>query len=145
MLGFETLTLAPIDLSLIEPKLLEADEIAWLNDYHARVRKTLSPRVRFLNPLLAREGHAPPRCGSASAGSAFVGAIVDRAAALTERGYKWPRRPKCKSAFSARRERKPSAGRARRAQVAQMRNQSRGRWVELVCARGRVGDDRRQA
>ena len=100
---------------------------------------------RFLNPLLAREGHAPPRCGSASAGSAFVGAIVDRAAALTERGYKWPRRPKCKSAFSARRERKPSAARARRAQVAQMRNQSRGRWVELVCARGRVGDDRRQA
>jgi Xaa-Pro aminopeptidase len=45
MLGFETLTLAPIDLSLIEPKLLDADEIAWLDAYHARVRKTLSPRV----------------------------------------------------------------------------------------------------
>jgi Xaa-Pro aminopeptidase len=45
MLGFETLTLAPIDLSLVEPKLLDADEIAWLNDCHARVRKTLSPRV----------------------------------------------------------------------------------------------------
>jgi len=45
MLGFETLTLAPIDLSLIEPKLLDAEEIAWLNDYHARVRKVLSPRV----------------------------------------------------------------------------------------------------
>jgi Xaa-Pro aminopeptidase len=45
MLGFETLTLAPIDLSLIEPKLMDADEIAWLNDYHARVRKVLSPRV----------------------------------------------------------------------------------------------------
>ena len=45
MLGFETLTLAPIDLSLVEPKLMDADEIAWLNDYHARVRKTLSPRV----------------------------------------------------------------------------------------------------
>ena len=24
---------------------MEADEIAWLDDYHARVRKTLSPRV----------------------------------------------------------------------------------------------------
>jgi Xaa-Pro aminopeptidase len=45
MLGFETLTLAPIDLSLVEPKLMDADEIAWFNDYHARVRKTLSPQV----------------------------------------------------------------------------------------------------
>ncbi len=45
MLGFETLTLAPIDLSLVEPKLLEADEIAWLDAYHARVRKTLAPLV----------------------------------------------------------------------------------------------------
>ena len=45
MLGFETLTLAPIDLSLIEPKLLSREEIAWLNAYHARVRKTLSPLV----------------------------------------------------------------------------------------------------
>ena len=45
MLGFETLTLAPIDLSLVEPKLMDADEIAWLDAYHARVRKTLSPRV----------------------------------------------------------------------------------------------------
>src|SRR6185437_4051319 len=45
MLGFETLTLAPIDLTLIEPKLMDAGEIAWLNAYHARVRKVLSPRV----------------------------------------------------------------------------------------------------
>jgi Xaa-Pro aminopeptidase len=45
MLGFETLTFAPIDLSLVEPKLMDADEIAWLDDYHARVRKILSPRV----------------------------------------------------------------------------------------------------
>jgi Xaa-Pro aminopeptidase len=45
MLGFETLTFAPIDLSLVEPKLMDADEIDWLDAYHARVRKTLSPRV----------------------------------------------------------------------------------------------------
>jgi Xaa-Pro aminopeptidase len=45
MLGFETLTLAPIDLSLVEPKLMDPDEIAWLDAYHARVRKTLSPLV----------------------------------------------------------------------------------------------------
>ncbi len=45
MLGFETLTLAPIDLALVELKLLDADEIAWLDAYHARVRKTLAPLV----------------------------------------------------------------------------------------------------
>jgi Xaa-Pro aminopeptidase len=45
MLGFETLTLAPIDLRLIEWKLMEPEEIKWLNDYHAWVRKTLSPLV----------------------------------------------------------------------------------------------------
>jgi Xaa-Pro aminopeptidase len=55
MLGFETLTLAPIDLSLIEPKLLDAGEIAWLNAYHARVRKALSPQVEpALRAWLAR-------------------------------------------------------------------------------------------
>ena len=45
MYGFETLTLAPIDLALIETKLLDGEEIAWLNAYHARVRKELSPLV----------------------------------------------------------------------------------------------------
>ena len=45
MLGFETLTLAPMDLALVEPKLLSRDDIAWLNAYHARVRKALTPLV----------------------------------------------------------------------------------------------------
>jgi Xaa-Pro aminopeptidase len=45
MFGFETLTLAPIDLSLIETKLLDVDEIAWFNAYHARVRAALSAHV----------------------------------------------------------------------------------------------------
>jgi Xaa-Pro aminopeptidase len=45
MYGFETLTLAPIDPSLIDLRLLDADEAAWLNAYHARVRKALSPLV----------------------------------------------------------------------------------------------------
>jgi Xaa-Pro aminopeptidase len=45
MLGFETLTLVPIDLRLIEWKLMDPKEIKWLNDYHAHVRKTLSPLV----------------------------------------------------------------------------------------------------
>jgi Xaa-Pro aminopeptidase len=45
MLGFETLTLAPIDRALIDISLLTKGEIAWLDAYHARVRKTLSPLV----------------------------------------------------------------------------------------------------
>jgi Xaa-Pro aminopeptidase len=43
--AFETLTLAPIDLRLIEPKLLTTEEIAWTDAYHARVRDTLAPLV----------------------------------------------------------------------------------------------------
>jgi len=43
--AFETLTLAPIDLRLIDAALLNADEIGWLNAYHARVRDVLSPLV----------------------------------------------------------------------------------------------------
>ncbi len=43
MLGFETLTLAPIDRRLIDPVLLGPAETAWLDAYHARVRSALSP------------------------------------------------------------------------------------------------------
>jgi Xaa-Pro aminopeptidase len=45
MLGFETLTLAPIDRNLIDSSLLDGEEIAWLNDYHTRVREALTPLV----------------------------------------------------------------------------------------------------
>jgi Xaa-Pro aminopeptidase len=45
LLGFETLTLAPVDLALLEPSLLTPAEAAWLDAYHARVRETLSPLV----------------------------------------------------------------------------------------------------
>lgn len=43
--AFETLTLAPIDRRLIDTGLMSADEIAWLNDYHARVAAELSPAL----------------------------------------------------------------------------------------------------
>lgn len=43
MMSFETITLAPINLDLVLPELLTADERQWLNDYHARVNETLSP------------------------------------------------------------------------------------------------------
>ena len=42
---FETITLAPIDIDLVEPSLMTTDERDWLNGYHARVRETLSPLV----------------------------------------------------------------------------------------------------
>jgi Xaa-Pro aminopeptidase len=45
MLAFETITLAPIDRTLIAPDLLEAGEISWLNAYHARVHEALTPVV----------------------------------------------------------------------------------------------------
>ncbi|MAD40721.1 aminopeptidase P family protein [Tistrella sp.] len=44
-LGFETLTLAPIDRSLIRVDMLTADEIAWVDAYHARVLAEVSPLV----------------------------------------------------------------------------------------------------
>ena len=45
MLGFETLTLAPIDRALIEPTLLTAEETAWIDAYHASVRLEVGPLV----------------------------------------------------------------------------------------------------
>ena len=45
MLGFETLTFAPIDRALVAPGLLTAPEIAWLDAYHARVREVVQPQV----------------------------------------------------------------------------------------------------
>ncbi len=44
-LEFETLTLCPIDTRCIAANLLRADEIEWLNAYHATVRSRLSPLV----------------------------------------------------------------------------------------------------
>jgi Xaa-Pro aminopeptidase len=45
MMEFETITLAPIDLNLVEPSLLTDVEKAWLNAYHARVRETIGHLV----------------------------------------------------------------------------------------------------
>ena len=45
MLGFETLTLAPMDRKLVDTSLLTAEEIDQLNAYHARVLATVGPLV----------------------------------------------------------------------------------------------------
>ena len=44
MLGFEVLTFAPLDRKLINKDLLTADEIAWVNDYHAKVLEKVAPK-----------------------------------------------------------------------------------------------------
>ena len=45
MMGFETLTLVPFDRRLIDPKQFEPWELAWLNAYHARVRREIEPLI----------------------------------------------------------------------------------------------------
>ena len=42
-LGFETLTLCPIDTSLIDKNLLNKKETNWLNSYHQKVKNELKP------------------------------------------------------------------------------------------------------
>ncbi|MGE3245551.1 MAG: aminopeptidase P family protein [Beijerinckiaceae bacterium] len=43
--SFETLTLCPIDLTLVDTAIMTREELRWLDAYHARVRKELSPLV----------------------------------------------------------------------------------------------------
>jgi Xaa-Pro aminopeptidase len=45
MLGFETLTLAPIDRNLVVKKMLDADDLAQIDAYHARVLAVIGPSV----------------------------------------------------------------------------------------------------
>lgn len=45
MLAFETVTACPLDRNLILPEMMRDDELQWLNDYHAWVYDTLSPKL----------------------------------------------------------------------------------------------------
>ena len=45
MLAFETLTWCPIDRRLVLPALMTAEELSWLNGYHAAVREKLLPLI----------------------------------------------------------------------------------------------------
>ena len=45
MLGFETLTFAPIDRRLIEVRMLSPVERQWVDDYHARVLAIVGPQL----------------------------------------------------------------------------------------------------
>jgi Xaa-Pro aminopeptidase len=45
LMGFETLTLAPIDRALVDMSLMTAEEVRWLDAYHARVSREIGPLV----------------------------------------------------------------------------------------------------
>jgi Xaa-Pro aminopeptidase len=59
MLGFETLTLVPFDRRLIDPKQLLPWELAWLNAYHARVRREIEPILLSDDRAWLRHATAP--------------------------------------------------------------------------------------
>ena len=58
-LEFEDLTLAPIELRLVDPKLLTEPELQWLNDYHEKVRETLTPLVNEKTQAWLEESTRP--------------------------------------------------------------------------------------
>ncbi|WP_438731882.1 aminopeptidase P family protein [Parasphingorhabdus sp. DH2-15] len=45
MMGFETLTFAPIDRNLINIAMLSSGEVEWLNSYHAKVLAIVGPQL----------------------------------------------------------------------------------------------------
>ena len=52
-LGFDTLTLCPIDTKAIDVDLLTCSEKDWINSYHQRVKETLEPYLsQELNDFL---------------------------------------------------------------------------------------------
>lgn len=43
--GFETLTFAPIDRTLVDTSIMNRDELRWWDDYHARVLEVVGPQL----------------------------------------------------------------------------------------------------
>ena len=61
MMGFETLTLVPFDRRLIDPKQFTPAELAWLNAYHARIRREIEPILLSDDRAWLRHATAPIR------------------------------------------------------------------------------------
>ena len=57
--GFETLTFAPIDRTLVEVSLLTSEERAWLDSYHAQVRAVLAPQLTGADLMWLEAACAP--------------------------------------------------------------------------------------
>jgi len=59
MLGFETLTFAPIDRRLIDAEMLDPEELIWLNCYHAHVLAKIGPTLSGADLDWLRQACAP--------------------------------------------------------------------------------------
>jgi Xaa-Pro aminopeptidase len=59
MLGFETLTFAPIDRRLIVKAMLSPEELAWLNAYHRQVLEKIGPSLTGSDRTWLDEACAP--------------------------------------------------------------------------------------
>jgi Xaa-Pro aminopeptidase len=59
MLGFETLTFAPIDRRLVKKDMLSPEEIAWLDDYHRQVVEKIGPKLSGADRQWLEEACAP--------------------------------------------------------------------------------------
>jgi Xaa-Pro aminopeptidase len=59
MLGFETLTFAPVDRRLIDAEMLEPEELVWLNCYHAHVLAKIGPTLSGPDLEWLRKACAP--------------------------------------------------------------------------------------
>ena len=59
MLGFETLTFAPIDRRLIDIEMLEPEELIWLNCYHAHVMAKIGPTLSGTDLAWLQQACAP--------------------------------------------------------------------------------------
>jgi Xaa-Pro aminopeptidase len=59
MLGFETLTFAPIDRRLIDVQMLDPEELIWLNCYHAHVLAKIGPNLNGTDLDWLRQACAP--------------------------------------------------------------------------------------
>lgn len=57
--GFETLTFAPIDKTLVDVSLLSGEELRWWNDYHAKVLSIIAPQLDGDALAWAHEACAP--------------------------------------------------------------------------------------
>ncbi|HXC75395.1 MAG TPA: aminopeptidase P family protein [Sphingomicrobium sp.] len=63
MLGFETLTFAPIDRRLVDVEMLDSDELAWLNCYHAHVLAKIGPQLEGADRDWLKAACAPIEAG----------------------------------------------------------------------------------
>lgn len=58
-LGFETITYAPLDLEVIDTKLLTYEERVWIDSYHKKVYDTLSPYLSETERFWLKENTKP--------------------------------------------------------------------------------------